>query len=304
MLTQVLPIVSAVLLSFGVSACTAETPSVDTSAAAPATPADGSDIGNGRPVVTFDGQLVRRRVVLALTGADASPAAVRPALERAASRFGMDLTDLPATVLDPGQLDESFPVLTVALPEGRTDTDGRALLGGTVETAALPADSVRLATVLVHDLAFRVTTEDPETVGRSVDAEGILSDVLGAYELEPGEEELAVGYTGPLLSDDSIDAVRVGMGRAAGTDPSDVEVLPRTTTGEGVRLSEVPPSSERSGHGQAMQASPRSVGPDTPVASFPLVAVGLAVAWVALLAGLGRWRARSAGSGEGRRRVG
>jgi hypothetical protein len=317
MLRQVLSVASAVLLSITASACTAEAPPIDPPEPR-ATAVPGAESGNSRPLVSFDGPMVRRRVVLALVSSGADVAAVRAALEPVAARLGMDLTDLPGTVLDPEDLEESFPELTLALPEGRRTVDARALIEAS-PGAAIPAESIRLATVLVHDLAFTVPAADPGGAGRSIDAEGILSDVLGHYDLAREGSALSVGYTGPLLSDESIGAVRVGMARAADTDPSAVGVFPRTPTGGGVRLPETASAAasatgsttasvgaaptgavqlpvEHGRHG-ASAAAQGGVSGTTErasalVAPFLVVVSGLAAAWIASLIVIARRRSR------------
>jgi hypothetical protein len=319
---RVLAVASAVLLSFGTSACTAEAPVIDVQAGAANAAVERADTGNDRPVVTFDGPLVRRLVVLEVAGAAADAPAIRAVLEPVAARLGMDLVDLPGTVLDARELEDPFPALTLALPEGRTIADGRALIDASFRTTALPETTIHVVTVLVHDLAFRVATADPVAVAASIEAEGILSDVLLSYEVTPGESELSVGYTGPLLSDRSIRAVRVGIARAANTEAAAVEVFPRTPTGDGVRLSDTatapdaPTTASHSsaaggGHGEgaavtasagtspnaataggAASGAATTAGAAAPGSSVLLIAGGVALAWVALLVVVGRRRAR------------
>jgi hypothetical protein len=260
--------------------------------------------------------MVRRRVVLAVSGSVATAPDIRAALEPAAARLGMDLADLPGTVLEAGDLLDSLPDLTLALPEGRTVADGRALVDACARTAAIPAESVHLDTVLVHDLAFRVPTTDADATVAAIDAEGILSDTLGAYEAVPGKTQLVVDYTGPLLSDRSVGAVRVGIARAAGTDPSAVEVFPRTPTGAGVQLHSAGALPEESGvgahqvgrghgGGHAAEAALTSLadGDSTRASALFLpVAGGLGVAWIALLVLLARRRSGASRDAEGRDR--
>jgi hypothetical protein len=304
-------VVSVVLLALAASACTAEAPAVDRQTVEVSESAASADTGNDRPGVTFDGPMVRRRLVLAVTRAAPDVPAVRAALERAADRLGMDLTDLPGTVLSARDLDGFFPRLTLALPEGRGIAEGRNVLDTVVDSAALPHGAITLATVLVHDLAFSVPTPESVAVAQSVEAEGILSDVLGAYDAVPGERELRIGYTGPLLSDRSIRAVRVGMARAADTDVPAVAVLPRTPTGDGVRLPDpasapdnpaVRAAREPSTHGghEGGVAAPTEEAAPPPVPPLLPVAAGLVLLWVVLPVIAGRRRAGDSARVPGR----
>ena len=69
-------------------------------------------------------------------------------------------------------------------------------------------DHVHVAQVLVHDLRFTVSSPAPATVGEAIALEGILADALGNYDTRVGDGELELSYTGPLLSDKTVEAVR------------------------------------------------------------------------------------------------
>ena len=112
---------------------------------------------------------------------------------------------------------------------------------GSAGGRALPGvEGYRVATVLVHDLRFEVTSSDPQRLSRSIDREGILSDALGSYTSVPGRGQLAITYTGPLLSDELVGVVRSGIARRAGTPPGQVVVAPRSSTGPGVDMGAEP----------------------------------------------------------------
>jgi hypothetical protein len=55
-----------------------------------------------------------------------------------------------------------------------------------------------------------------------------------------GDGELEFAYTGPLLSDKTVEAVRRGVARAAGNSADDVKVAPRSETGTGVDMAKEP----------------------------------------------------------------
>ena len=225
--------------------------------AAPVSLETGTDVGNGRPAVSHDGLMVRRRAVIAVHPAEgAEPGAPRARLEQTAAAGGIVLSDIPPDVLEPAILEHLAPELILALPAGSTSDDAEKL----AERAFGPEGSypgvehVHVASVLVHDLRFSVAAADPAALAAAIAEEGILSDALGNYGTSLDGGALTVSYTGPLLSDSLVESVRNGMARAAGVEPADVTLAPRSTTGEGVDMSREPepapepePSAEDSG---------------------------------------------------------
>jgi len=240
---------SAALLVLALSACTGGTPAPapPSPSAAPSAAAVsfevGTDVGNGRPTVSHDGLMVRRRAVIAIhpaPGADLG--ATRARLEQTATAGGVVLADISPDVLDPAILEHISPELILALPQGRTSDDAEKLaeLAYGPEGSYSGVEHVHVSSVLVHDLRFTVAAADPAALAHSIAEEGILSDALGNYATSLGSGALTVSYTGPLLSDALVEAVRNGMARGAGVEPSDVVLAPRSTTGEGVDMSREP----------------------------------------------------------------
>ncbi|WP_427131915.1 hypothetical protein [Pseudarthrobacter sp. S9] len=260
---------AAALLVLALSACTGGTPDpagvpagapAGASASAAAVSLEtGTDVGNGRPTVSHDGLMVRRRVVIAVHPApEADLAAVRTRLEQAAAASGVVLSNISPDVLDPAILEHIVPELIAALPPERTreDADQLAGLAFGPEGSYAAVEHVHVASVLVHDLQFTVASPDPAALAESIAAEGILSDALGNYATSLDGGALTVSYTGPLLSDALVDSVRNGMARSAGVDPGNVALTPRSATGEGVDLSQEPepapePTEDHSGHDDA-----------------------------------------------------
>ena len=240
---------AAALLVLALSACTGGTPAPAPpapSAAASAAPVSletGTDVGNGRPAVSHDGLMVRRRAVIAVhpaPGADLG--ATRARLEQAATAGGVVLSDIPPDVLEPAILEHISPELILALPAGSTSDDAEKLaeLAFGPEGSYAGVEHVHVSSVLVHDLRFTVAAADPAALATSIAEEGILSDALGNYATSLGSGALTVSYTGPLLSDALVESVRNGMARGAGVEPADVALAPRSTTGEGVDMSREP----------------------------------------------------------------
>ncbi|WP_427007781.1 hypothetical protein [Pseudarthrobacter sp. H2] len=233
------------LLVLALSACTGGTPDP------PGTPASGAavnletgtDVGNGRPAVSHDGLMVRRRVVIAVHPTpEADLASLRSQLDRAAAERGITLSDVSPDVLDEAVLEQLDPGLTVSLPPERTREDAGALTDrafGRVGSFT-GVDSVHIGSVLVHDLQFAVPSSDPASLAAAIETEGILADALGNYTTSMDSGTLGVAYTGPLLSDALVESVRAGMARDAGVEPGDVKLNPRSTSGEGVDLSREP----------------------------------------------------------------
>lgn len=244
------PVLAAAALALALGGCSTGTPGPAAGPPSPGTAlsADdgsegGSDVGNDRPQVTYDGLMVRRRVVIALPRVpETDVSVVRGALERAAGRSHVVLVAVSPDVLDAVTLEELSPELVLALPPGRTVADAAAVVAaGAAAGRALPGvEGYRVATVLVHDLRFEVRSPDPQRLSRSIAREGILSDALGSYTSAPGRGQLAITYTGPLLSDELVAAVRSGIGRRAGVPPGQVVVAPRSSTGAGVDVGAEP----------------------------------------------------------------
>ena len=237
--------VAVVLLVLGLTGCTAvvEPPASLPEVAGAVAGEAGSDLGNGRPAVTFDGLLVRRRVVLAIRSHDAADlAGLRGQLARAADRLRLPLSDVSPTVLDADVLEQLAPQLIVALPEGGTVGDAGTILDLVSSSGgALPAGvQFHIGPVLVHDVRFTVRTGDPVALQEAIDREGILADALGDYGTSSGSGELRIDYTGPLLSDDLIRSIRAGIAGPAGAGADDVSVSPRSTEGIGVQMETEP----------------------------------------------------------------
>lgn len=238
--------VSVVLASSLLTGCTSGAPP----GPHPSAPLDvaltsvsGSDLGNGRPQVSFDGLMVRRRIVVALHPApDTDLEKLRTALSSAADSLGLALSRMSPDVLGASLLQHTVPEIIVALPSDATIGDG----GELVNLAFGPGlsfpglDHVHVAPVLVHDIRFTVSSADPHALSEAVAREGILSDALGNYDTDARDGELELSYTGPLLSDKTIEAVRVGIASGAGGTPEDVKVSARSDTGAGVDMEKEP----------------------------------------------------------------
>jgi hypothetical protein len=229
-------------------------PSAATSAAAPGDAAssdavlahaeEGKDLGNGRPEVSYDGLMVRRRVVIAVhSEPDADLKGVRAKLEAAAADRNIALEAVSPTVLEPATLQHVMPELIVALPASGTLDDARAVVNQTAgeATQKLGSEHFHVLPVLVHDLRFSVETASPLALSAAVDKEGILSDALGNYETTVGSGQVTFSYTGPLLGDGTVESVRAGIARQAHVAASAVAVSPRSPTGTGVDMATEPP---------------------------------------------------------------
>ena len=204
---------------------------------------DGSDLGNSRPPVSFDGLMVRRRVVVAVHPTpDADLVALRGALEVAATRQGLHLADVSPNVLGPITLEHVVPRLTVILPAWASLADGDRLIDpASYPGGAVPGvDHFHVESVLVHDLRFTIRSSDPAAATDAIAREGILSDALGTYDTAPGNGELVITYTGPLLSDELVASVRVGVARGALAEPGAVTVSARSAVGVGVDMATEP----------------------------------------------------------------
>jgi hypothetical protein len=205
----------------------------------------GSAVGNARPLVTYDGLMVRRcQAVAVYPAVRGSAATLRSALHAVAKAAGSPLRDLPADVLSAATLEVAVPDVVACLPAGQGAADAERLLA-----VALPgADHQAAEPVLVHDLAFSVhpRSSNVGVLSDALDREGVLADALGSYELAGSGPtgDLVVGYTGPLLSDGEIELLREAIARPAGTTAAEVGVRPRSVEGVGVELSQEPAAAE------------------------------------------------------------
>lgn len=239
-------VVSVVLASSLVAGCTAGAPPGSPpsgQSAAVLSSGAGSDRGNSRPPVSYDGLMVRRRIVVAIhPAADADLGKLRAALSSAAGSLGLAVSQISPDVLGASVLQHTVPELIVALPGDATTADGGELvdLAFGQDQAFQGLDHVHVAQVLVHDLRFTVSRATPEALAEAIALEGILADALGNYDTRTGDGELELGYTGPLLSDKTVEAVRRGIARAAGNAADDVKVAPRSETGTGVDMAKEP----------------------------------------------------------------
>ncbi|MDQ1593503.1 MAG: hypothetical protein QOH40_59 [Arthrobacter pascens] len=226
------------------SAASEGSPSHGAAEAALAQAEEGQDLGNGRPVVSYDNLMVRRRVVIAVhSSLTADLPGIRKVLDAAAAARGTAVAGISPTVLEPAVLQHVMPELVVVLPPAATLDDGHAVVKKAEDEGAekLGAEHFHVLQVLVHDLCFSISTANPAALSAAVDREGILSDALGNYDTTVRDGVLSIDYTGPLLGDEIVESVRAGIARQARTAPSAVEVKPRTTTGTGVDMAAEPP---------------------------------------------------------------
>ena len=165
------PVAASALLALTLGGC-----SIGTSGATAGAPASElrplgrhrSDVGNDRPRVTYDGLMVRRRVVIAVRPAPGTDVAtIRRELQRAAGRCTSASPPLPGRAR-PALLEQLAPKLALALPPGRTVADATAVVAaGSAGGRAVPGvQDYRVATVLVHDLRFEVTSSDPQRLSQ------------------------------------------------------------------------------------------------------------------------------------------
>jgi hypothetical protein len=204
----------------------------------------GSDVGDARPQVSYDGLMIRRRETLALrTGAAVDVRGFVRDLTRASGGAGVRLAVTSPDVLDAAQLERMTPAVVLSLPAGATPAQARDAMRLALSTARRDGLLVRdhaVERVLVHDLRFTVPTAHAVQVARAITREGILSDALGSYTAQRGARRLDLLYTGPLLSDRLLLTVRQGVARAARVGLGAVTVTPRCTTGSGVFLADEP----------------------------------------------------------------
>ena len=300
---MLLTLLSAGLLGVFLSGCTAGAsvpPSGVTPTVSVTNAENGSEIGNGRPTVSFDGPLVQRRVVLAVE-ADADLPALRARLEQRASASHLALTDISPDVLPAGVLEQGVPQLTVLLSAGATRDEARALLASDGPESI---DSYFVLSVLVHDLRFVVDSADPTALADAVAREGILSDDLGNYGSAIGANTLEVSYLGALLGDDVVADVRGGMARSAGITADQVRVAAGTPGGAGVDMAAEPEpaavviadSDASHGHDGSVSAT-AATSPGPAVNAWSVYGIGLTVLLIGSV-GIMIWtgRRRSAAS--------
>jgi len=299
-MSRAVRVVSMLLLGFALSGCTvaATTTTVPTSktTSQPSVGVEaaeaGSDVGNNRPQVSYDGLMVRRRVVIAIhPTASADLTSLRKELDLAATRLHTTLSTISLSVLDPAVLEGLSPQLAVALPAGETLADARRLIDpAPAKGRAFPeVAEYKVASVLVHDLRFTAHSANPARLAKDIAREGILSDALGNYTTTMGRRELDITYTGPLLSDDLVTSVRGGIARRAGIEPAAVSVSPRSVTGVGVDMAKEPAPapavvavSTAHQHSSALPA-PSSAPPAPSASLFSTTQIVSAIALMALL---------------------
>jgi hypothetical protein len=280
-----LRVVAVPISAFGLSGgAAAAKPSAPAPATAVTAQAD-SDVGNDRPQVSYDGLMVRRRVVLAIHSTpSADLASLRKQLDLAAKRQRTTLSTISASTLDPADLARLAPDLVVALPSGSTRADAGQLMSASLVDDSRIADDVQevdALRVLVHDLRFTVTTAHPAVLAKAIAREGILSDALGNYAATLGPHQLRIGYTGPLLGDHLVQSVRIGIARPAHTAPGAVTVSPRWKTGTGVDMSKEPapaPAVIHASSGHDHGATPGAINTPSHLNLWPFPALGLVAA--------------------------
>ena len=246
--TTVSVVLLALALAGGTAGVAATSPGPSTTStprpsAAVAGDDGGYDLGNNRPKVTNDGLMVRRRVVIAIhPTAGANLVSLRKELDTAAARAHTSLSNIPRGVLDPALMEPVAPEMTLVLAPGKSLDDARTLIGPRPSTAQRsPAvERYDVASVLVHDLRFTVSSATPAVLTAAIEREGILSDALGNYTTTLGRHRLEFAYTGPLLSDELVESVRAGIARRAHVQPAAVTISPRATTGVGVDMAKEP----------------------------------------------------------------
>jgi len=300
-------LLTSVVAGSSAGATTTIGPGASSSVSAASTPGvaaePGTDRGDGRPQVTYDGLMVRRRVVIAILptpGADV--VSLRQELDKAAAALQTPLSDISPSVLDPAEQQRLAPDLTVVLPAGATVADAGKLINPATSAAFPGVQDYTVAPVLVHDLRFTVSASNPSEMVAAIAREGILADALGDYSTSAGRGRLDITYTGPLLSDDLVEQVRRGIARGEGVEPSSVTVSPRSTAGVGVDMAKEPlpaPVVEEEvaaphGHGAAaLPATAPVVGEPSQSSLWGVALVAVAVWLIVMLVMLMRWNARA-----------
>jgi hypothetical protein len=237
--------VAVVVATLAITSCTVGSATIHSAPPRAVVAAEaGSDVGNDRPTVTYDGRMVRRRVVVAIhSTAGADLASLRHRLDRALSHQHTTVFPISASVLDPAVLERLSPSLVLALPAGTTRVAAARLLRPVFANGRQVAQHVQrydVVPVLVHDLRFTIRSARPATLAKAIAREGILSDALGSYATSVTARRLNIAYTGPLLSDDLVASVRRGMARRAHVAPRVVKVSPRSLGGTGVDMAAEP----------------------------------------------------------------
>jgi hypothetical protein len=200
-----------------------------------------SDLGNGRPLVTNDGLMVRRRVAVVIYSTPgANLAALRKELDTAATRGHTSLSSIAPGVLPAAFLEPVSPAMTLVLPPGESLAEARKLIDPSRGVRGSAVGRYDVAPVLVHDLRFTVKTAKPAVLAAAIAREGILADALNSYTTTLGRHRLDITYTGPLLSDELVGSVRAGIARRAHVQPAAVSISPRSTNGVGVDMAKEP----------------------------------------------------------------
>lgn len=216
--------------------------------ATPVLRAVNDDAGDGRATTTYDGPMVRRRTAIAIhptAGADRRAIARQLRAAAAKERMG-PLTDATFAVFSEQLLTYLVPELVVVLPEGRSLLDAEIIM----KNRDYPTVGFYLVeSVLVHDLTFAVIPSGVSAAraGKDIDAEGVLSDSLGRYQVKTQKSGLTIGYFGALLSDGQVQSVRESMARAAHVAVDRVFVEASVPTG-GVDVSTEPVEQPHSAH--------------------------------------------------------
>ncbi|MDX6301773.1 MAG: hypothetical protein QOF53_2987 [Nocardioidaceae bacterium] len=278
-LRAVAVLIAALALSGGAAAAKPSPPPPATAVTAQA----DTDVGNDRPQVSYDGLMVRRRVVLAIhSTANADLASLREQLDLAATGRHTTLSTMSASTLDPAVLDRLAPDLVVALPLGATRADAGKLMNSSLAAGGRIVDNVEevdVIRVLVHDLRFTVAAAHPAVLAKAISREGILADALGNYTATLGAHRLRIAYTGPLLSDHLVQSVRIGIARPAHTAPRAVTVSPRSTTGTGVDMAKEPAPAPAAIHASVSSHNHGATAADVSAPShldpWPFPALGL-----------------------------
>jgi hypothetical protein len=225
----------------GARATTSTSPPAPRPSGAAAVDNGPADLGNGRPLVTNDGLMVRRRMAVVIYSTNgANLAALRKELDTAAARGHTRLSSIAPGVLPAALLEPDSPAMTLVLPPGESLADARKLIDPSTGARVPAVGRYDVAPILVHDLRFTVKTAKPAVLAAAIAREGILADALNSYSTVFGRHRLDITYTGPLLSDELVGSVRAGIARRAHVQPAAVTISPRSTTGVGVDMAKEP----------------------------------------------------------------
>jgi len=295
-------VVPVVLLAFTLAGCTAgvapttSTTATHHSSGVAAVDDGGSDLGrddlgNGRPLVSNDGLMVRPRVAIAIYPVPgANLVSLRKELDSVAARAHTSLSSIPPGVLDPALLEPDTPAMTLALPPTENLADARTLVDSASSAARASSDvaAYNVDAVLVHDLRFTVSSASPAVLATVIAREGILSDALGSYLTSLGRHQVAFTYTGPLLSDELVESVRAAVARRAHVRPATVTISPRSTTGVGVDMAKEPAlvpvfTQESAAHHDHSAAQPAAKASSQSSPSSPWTVAAIALAALLIL---------------------